>query len=319
MKPRWVSPKTYPPRAPVPGFTLVELLVAIAILLLILAVCSALTLTAQNLLNNGMQRIDADSQARLFFDRVTLDLQAMPKRTDIDYIVKDATQIQTGNDSMAFYARTSGYFTTSPDAAPRTSVAVLAYRINSQTYQCERLAKGIGWNSDSSGTPMVFLPSTLFGTWPTIAGTGTGTVPDLNLGTDSDYQVLAQSVFRFEYCYVLRDGTISNLPYISTHTALNGWQDVLALYVAIAVLDDRSRLVISQGGSGNPNLSAATAALKDFNLGNGQAYPPLAQWESVINQASFSSSANLPGKVGPAVRIYARSIPINNWPPDTTL
>jgi hypothetical protein len=298
---------------------LVELMVAIAILFLILAVCSALTLTAQNLLNNGMQRIDADAQARLFFDRMTLDLQAMPKRTDVDYIVKDATQVQTGNDSLAFYARTSGYFTASPDAAPRASVALLAYRINPQTYQLERLAKGIGWNRTSSGTPMVFLPSTLFGTWPSIAGAGAGNVPNLNLGTDPDYQVLAQSVFRIEYCYVLRDGTISNLPYLASHTSLNGWQDVLALYVAIAVLDDRSRLVISQGGSGNPNLSSATAALKDFNVGTGQVFPPLAQWEAVINQPNFSSAVNLPAKVAPAVRVYARSIPINNWPPETTL
>ncbi len=112
---------------------------------------------------------------------------------------------------------------------------------------------------------------------------------------------------------------MSNLPYISTHTSLNGWQDVEALYVAIAVLDDQSRLVISQGGSGNPNLSAATAALKDFTLGAGEPYPPLSQWEAVINQTTFPATVNLPRKVAPAVRVYARSIPINNWPPDPTL
>ena len=310
---------SYPYREPRLGFTLVELLVAIAILLLILAVCSALTVTAQSLLNNGMQRIDADSQARLLFDRMALDLESMVKRTDVDYIVKDATQVQTGNDSLAFYARTSGYFTSTPDSAPRQTAALLAYRINSQTYQLERMAKGIGWNSTSSGTPMVFLPATLFGTWPTIAGAGTGGIPNLNLGTDSSYQVLAPSVFRLEYCYVLRDGPLSNLPYLSSHTALNGWQDVLSLYVAIAVLDDRSRLKISQGGAGNPNLAAACAALPDFTLGAGHAYPPLSQWEAVINQPSFPAQVDLPATVAPAVRIYARTIPVNNWPPDTTL
>jgi hypothetical protein len=148
-----------------------------------------------------------------------------------------------------------------------------------------------------------------------------GSYPDLNLGTDkTDYQVLAESVFRFEYCYILSDGTYSDVPYLKTHTALNGWQDVVAIYVAIAVLDSRNRLLAANGGA-NPNLSTAITQLKDFNGDplSPATYPPVAQWEAVVNQANFSSLAHLPAKAAAAVRIYARSIPINILPPDQSL
>ena len=176
-----------------------------------------------------MERIDADGQARLFFDRMTIDLESMVKRPDVDSIVKDGTQTQIGNDSMAFFAKASGYFPTSPDPAPRKMLSLLAYRVNGQTYQLERLAKGLGWNTNSSATQMVFLPTSppppgmlIYNTWSSVAGLASG-VPNLNLGTDTDYQVMADSIFRLEYCYVLRDGSLSNVPYLSTNTALNGW------------------------------------------------------------------------------------------------
>jgi prepilin-type N-terminal cleavage/methylation domain-containing protein len=305
------------------GFTLVELLVAMTVLLLILVVCAALTLEAQNLLNHGTEKMDADAQARLVFDRMTIDLTAMLKRTDVDYIVKDSTQTQAGNDSLAFYAMASGYFSPTADSSPRNKVSLLAYRINGQTYQMERLAKGTGWYTSSSPIPMVFLPGTLAGTWGDIAGLGTGGVTDLNLGTDTDYQVLADGVFRLEYCYILSDGTFSNVPYLSTanRTSLDGygWQDVVALYVAIAVLDDKSRLLVTPGTGTNPNLTAVTTKLGDFILGSNQSMPPVTQWESVINQANFPTQANLPVPAAQAVRIFARTIPINPLPSPASL
>lgn len=161
---------------------------------------------------------------------------------------------------------------------------------------------------------MAFLPATLLATWPSIAVTG----------SDPDYQVLASGIFRFEYCFVLRDGTFSNVPYLSTNTTINGWQDVVALYVAIAVLDDKSRLLVS-GAPNSPNLGPAAAALKDFNLKNPAqpdpsiAYPPVTQWEAVINQPNFAATANLPLKAVQAIRIFARTIPVNNLTPDSSL
>ncbi len=302
------------------GFTLVELLVAMTVLLLIFAVCAALTLEAQNLLNHSTEKMDADAQARLVFDRLTIDLTSMLKRTDVDYIVKDSNQTQAGNDNMAFYAMASGYFSASPDPAPRNKVSLLAYRIYSQTYQMQRLAKGTGWNTISSGIPMVFLPATLSTTWANLAGTGAGGYPDLNLGTDTDYQVLADGVFRLEYCYILSDGTFSNVPFLSTpnHTALNGWQDVSAIYMAIAVLDDRSRALVAHGAN-TPDLSGVTSALGDFKVGANQSLPPIAQWQTVINQSNFATQANLPVQAAQAVRIFARTIPINTLPSPSSL
>jgi type II secretory pathway pseudopilin PulG len=301
------------------AFTLVELLVAMTVLVLIVAVCAELMLQSQNILKNGMQKMDADAQARLVFDRMTTDMGLMLRRNDIDYIVKDGTQVQPLNDSIAFYASAPGYFPSSPDSAPRKSVSLLGYRVNSQTYQLERLAKGTGWNNTSSGIPMAFLPATLFGTWPSIAVAGTGGVPNLNLGTDSEYQVLADGVFRFEYCYILNDGTISNVPYLTSHTAINGWRDVSSLYVAIAVMDDKSRLLVPGESANAPQLTAATAALKDFTLPTGQQSPPLTQWQTVINGAGFATLSNLPVKAASGVRIFSRTIPINNFPSDSSL
>jgi len=306
------------------GFTLVEMLVAVVVLMLIIAVAAALTLAAQKLLQRGTQKMDADAQARLVFDRMAVDLALMLKRTDIDYIVKDSAQLQVGNDSMAFFAQASGYFSetqdsTTPDPAPRRSVSLLGYRVNSQTYQMERLAKGTGLNSNSYAVPMVFLPATLFGTWPSIATAGTGGVPNLNQSTDGDYQVLGDGVFRFEYCYILMDGTISNLPYLSTHTALHGWQDVSSLYVAIAVLDGKTRAIVPGASANSPQLTTAAGLLPDFTFGSGQLSPPIEQWQAVVNQSNFATQAHLPILAGSVVRIFARTIPINSLPSDSSL
>ncbi|MEI8340475.1 MAG: prepilin-type N-terminal cleavage/methylation domain-containing protein [Verrucomicrobiota bacterium] len=300
-----------PPEIRRAGFTLVELLLSMAVMILIFALCGTMIQSTQNILGNGMKKIDADAEARLVFDRLSVDFASLIKRTDVDYIVKNSLQPQPGNDNIAFFSKASGYYSTNPDPAPRKTVSLLAYRVNSQSFQLERLAKGTGWNTTSSGTPMVFLPATLIGTWPSIAVSG----------TDSDYQVLADGVFRFEYCYILRDGTFSKVPYLPSHSSMNGWQDVVALYIAIAVLDDRSRKLVS----GSSSLGAVAAAFNDFQLRDPAlpdpsiTYPPITQWEAVINQPNFAAKVNLPLKAAQAIRVFARTIPVNNLPADSSL
>src|SRR5215813_12097224 len=70
----------------------------------------------------------------------------------------------------------------------------------------------------TTDTPVVFLPLTIASTWPSAASGG----------VDSDYEMIAPYVFRFEYYYLLKNGSFSVTPWDSSsgHTTVGGMQDV---------------------------------------------------------------------------------------------
>ena len=61
-----------------------------------------------------------------------------------------------------------------------------------------------------------------------------------------DSEVIGPQVFRFEYYYLLKDGTFSDIPWInSTHSSVSGMQDVSAIVVDIAVIDPKSKVLLN--------------------------------------------------------------------------
>src|SRR5881398_736305 len=73
------------------AFSLVELMVAVAVLAILIALVAQLTNSATTITRVGTKHIDADTQARAVLDRVGLDIAQMIKRTDIDYYIKQPT------------------------------------------------------------------------------------------------------------------------------------------------------------------------------------------------------------------------------------
>src|SRR6266487_38044 len=208
------------------GFTLAELLVAVGILVLLVLLFTQLFNSAATVTTLGHKQMDADSQARQLLDRMTVDIAQMVKRSDVDYFLKstntgapDCTTCtsQAGNDQIAFFASTSGYY---PTPSYQSPISLVAYRVNSDpnssSYKkLERMGKGFVWNGVSSSyKPILFLDSTtaptttIKNTWcqATISGTPSATC----LGTpDPDYEITGPQVFRFEYYYLLKNGSFS--------------------------------------------------------------------------------------------------------------
>src|SRR5438477_803499 len=124
------------------GFSLVEILVAVAVLALLLVIVSQLLGHTSALTRSSTKHYDTDGEARMIFDRMAADFNQMLKRTDVDYYLKSGSARYPGhsaghskgggakgqtdlNDYIAFYTQAPGYSVTSP-----SPLSLVAYRIN---------------------------------------------------------------------------------------------------------------------------------------------------------------------------------------------
>jgi hypothetical protein len=140
-------------------------------------------------------------------------------------------------------AKCPGYYNDA--TVPESNTALVGYRINSATYQLERLAWGLPWDSDAtSGSSIVYLSynnfsgttltdytpastSTILGAFPETPGLDQAgyNTSDNATAPGANFHVLADAVFRMEFCFFLKDGTYSVVPAINyvptTGTATN--------------------------------------------------------------------------------------------------
>jgi prepilin-type N-terminal cleavage/methylation domain-containing protein len=272
------------------GFTLVELLVAIAVLAIIVVAAAQILGTTSTLTTVNNKHMDANDQARAVFDRMADDFARMVRRKDVDFIFWKAAVNGTGdtggNDAMFFYTEGSSYFDTTTfnasgggipagasNNSEKSAPSLVGYRVNtvstSPDYnQLERLGKALSWDGGAynstqpatnskqpnfvvfltyppAGTDVhtlgspdstvaystAFLNSTLMGayannsagprsltTTPTTVGTEGN---NFNNGVDTSYHSIGSQVFRFEYAFQLKDGTVSDKP-MMVQSATNG-------------------------------------------------------------------------------------------------
>src|SRR5438132_12745322 len=125
------------------AFSLVEILVSVAVLTLLLLIVSQLVSHATTQTRTGKKHIDTDTQARVVLDRIAIDLQQMLKRTDVDYYIKQPIKYnghgnghgygrklqtgQQGSDQFAFFSQVSGYY---PSTGSQSPISLVAYRVN---------------------------------------------------------------------------------------------------------------------------------------------------------------------------------------------
>src|SRR5262249_24029867 len=86
------------------GFTVVEILVSVAVLVVLVLFLSRLFSSAAAVTAAGNKRMDSDAQIRPLFDRMAVDFAQMVKRSDVDYYLKSSTNPQPGNDQIASFA-----------------------------------------------------------------------------------------------------------------------------------------------------------------------------------------------------------------------
>lgn len=287
------------------AFTLVEMLVSIAVLTLFLLVVAQLLNSAATISTLDNKRMDADNQGRLVLDRMAVDLNQMVQRSDVDYYLKSGTASQAGNDQIAFYSQVSGYY---PSSGAQSPVSLVTYRVNSDSAsfsynKLERMGKGLVWNGVSAtDRPVVFMPLTISATWPAATSSS---------ASDADYEVIGPDVFRFEYYYLLvgqkvgattYPSKLSNTPWdtrIPGHNTVAGFQDVAAVGVTIAVLDPKSRVLASPS-----QLATLRGQMTDFSE-TMQPGDLDAQWQSAVN-----ATTAVPRPAASAIRIYSRLLSV---------
>jgi len=278
------------------------MLVAISVFALLLVSLTGLMNGAMMATTGGFKHMNADTQARMALDRIALDVAKMIRRSDVDYYFKK--NASPGNDQMAFYSEASGYYPSTSKTVEQGNVSLVGYRINSSN-QLERLSKGLVWNGVSTGgTPMVFLPQTITGTWTSIAGSG----------TDADYQVIGDQIFRLEICFLVQNSsfnngvaTLSDTPYLTPDTTYNGLQDVVAIVATIAVLDTNSRTILTPAQiQAAANLLPHQTGTPTVSVPNPMPTPPSTAWVAPVN-----AGLGLPRVAGSQVRIYQRYCYLN--------
>jgi hypothetical protein len=342
------------------GFTLAELLVSIGVLVLLVFLATQLLNSAATITTLSHKQMDVDSQAREVLDRMAIDLAQMIKRSDVDYYLKSPSTPQSGNDQLAFYSAVPGYYPTSPGYTRKSPLSLVSYRINSLSTSAsynrmERMGKGLAWNGFSSSSdlvPIMFLPQTISGNWPSAVNTS---------AVDSAYEIIGPQVFRFEYYYLLKGQTCLTTgttyppifsatpwdtridclsccpsppptpaptatptatptpagtptpaptpPVLCCHTSPQGMQDVAAIIVDIAVIDPKSRTLVTDcqlaklNGAPPPPSCSQEQILVDYAVGMtpGQL---LTQWRAAID----SNTVRLPPPAISGVRVYERCL-----------
>jgi hypothetical protein len=283
------------------AFTLVELLVAVSILVLLTLTVARLFDAASSATTRSNKHIEADAEARPVLDRLAIDIAQMVRRGEIDYYFKSpaapqvASGLVPGNDQLAFFSQVAGYY---PSTGSQSPVSLVAYRINSDSTsqafnKMERLGKGLVWNGVSStSAPIVFFPLQISSIWPA----STNSAPD----PQNDYEVVGPTIFRFEYYYLLRNGSFSTTPWDTSagHSSINGLQDVAALIVVLASIDKRSIDLIS-----NTQLSALAVNMPDYTT-TMQPGDLLAQWQSAVDANAVTPP--IPRIAVSAIRLYQR-------------
>jgi prepilin-type N-terminal cleavage/methylation domain-containing protein len=308
-----------------PGFTLVEVLVSIAVLGLLVALIGTLFNNTSAASSISTTHLEADARVRLLFARMASDFSHILKRKDIDYYLKSPSylewpltgyntpaNLQTGtvgfNDQMAFFSHVAGY---SYATDPENAVSLVAYRVNNTgSAPCiERLGTALAWGGGSSTIfPLPFLPQTISmnTVWQAVESTP-ATASTSDSAYDPDFETIVPNAFRFEYYYLLNNGTLSATPYtnVAGHTALNGLQDVVAIGVAVAITDRKSSAIAASTTLpiSLPNLATTMA---DFSSTSFTTVGQLqASWQNTVNSSSE------PTAVKEGIRIYEQLIPIN--------
>ena len=280
--------------SPEGGFTLAELIVSVGALALITVLATQLLNSATTIMTIGHRQMNADAEARELFDRMAVDFSQMIKRSDIDYYLKSSTTAsdctlctrQRGNDQIAFYSTVPGWSSlTGPQQSP---VSIVGYRIHVSpdtfSNRLERLAEGLVWNGATGDTRSDGHPASIVFGAPLNPWANTSHTP---------FDIISSGVFRFEYYYLLKNGDLSSTPWY-TISSVRGMQDVSAVIVDIAVLDQKTRVLLTDS-----DIAAIADALPDFG---GQAPGVLlASWRTTLD-----ANRTVPRSALAGVRLYER-------------
>ena len=308
--------KLFPSRR---GFSLAELLVALAVLsIMLIGLASAMGYVSKLWLS-GAGSMDNFTKARVVLNLLDRDIQMMVLRRDLPAFVDTSGNAidSNGNAICAFYTNVQG----NPGQGQLTAgtqnyrtLSLVQYQLNPTTTTTTptlvRYNYGMDFLSSTSAvkgaTPIVNTPIPSILTTPTYANQGTDTVFTgivqfqiqfidgngniLTPSTNSSVAMTAGGRFTYDFAY---PGDPLN-PRIAV--------------VSMLVLSNPAYIIATQPGS-----STMTELLGDFKntLPASQTNQTFSQyWNSIINPATGTLDPTLPPAVRSGVQVFERHIPL---------
>jgi hypothetical protein len=330
------------------SFTLVEMLTAIVVLSLLMAMIFSMLESMLKISDSTSRGADSSIEAKQVLDRIGADINAMLIRSDVDqfYYSGDASAYE--NDKMFFYSQQTGFFDSGVSTNYQSPVSLIGYRINTTDTGVpvlERLTRGLicdlgidpvgGSIMDPNNTtgPLVHLTFPARTSAATFSAatdgmitkvwgsgeasyTGIGQYGDVGSspfdnGSSPYYGIVGPDVFRFQVCFLLQNGTFSLNPgYINSAPSSAGIGNTVAIVVAIAVLDSKSRKLVQASKWNNliaalPNPTATAGVVPANGLMD-------SVWNSALNsQSTFLTTSGIPVAAASHIKVYQRYYYLN--------
>lgn len=307
------------------AFSLVELLTAMSISVVLVAMMTHMIGTVTHMTVSQKQSMDSLGETRSALDRISLDWAARVRRSDVwmtgtgNFISQSTNGPSTsgtaltsgsnmfGNDTIRFLSQVPAFDGT-------RKLAVVGYRINPSSHTLERGV--LGYNvkkTDPLTNPSHINPVLEFYPPSTTAPgsetsipigmlPGFATAPDVTTVPDipnsSDFEQLSGNIFRIEFCYLrktITSGTVTSVLSVIPPAPFS--TDLIGVVVTIATLDENSRKILS-----NDQMVSLTKALPDAAEGD----DTQSKWITTINKPGFAATAGIPITASSAVRVYQR-------------
>jgi len=210
------------------AFSLIEILVACAVLALIVVLLAATFSNFANVTSVSGRRMESGNQSRTVFDRLELDLASSIRSSgvEIKFFKNDS-----GNDELAFLANARPV---TVNAATTPRMAKIGYEVPSANtgldlagrYSLSRDTEPFSWNDSA----VSFLST----------GTNSGLIPFSTLITSAaQQQMLGRGIFRFELSFLKTDGTIK--------ATAPDFSEVAAIICSTAALDESTIAKLTAG------------------------------------------------------------------------
>lgn len=231
------------------AFTLIELLLAFAVLAVVLVLLAGAVGAVTRTWQSGTARIDNFSKARVILGLLDRDLQSAVLRPDLAAFVDES-----GSNACAFYTRISG-------SQGNRRLSLVRYQLTNSASNATLQRSDYGMDYTNGALTLA----------------NTNSLPDLSNAVRQD---ITDGILRFEWQFVAADGSFQPA-YFYDHANPGSPANTRSVVVSLIALDDRSVRLAGQTGT-LTNLLAKFEGLPPAGQTHGRF------WDATLRSPAFA-------------------------------
>jgi len=263
------------------GFTLIEIMVAIAILAVIMVLISKAVSMVSATWRSGIARVDNFSQARAVLNLVNQDIQGIVLRPDVAAFV-DAN----GDPAFAFYSQVSGTQISASDTAVRR-LSLVEYSLNQSTTPPLFQRKDAGYSYSPTATNALSLNQG-------------NKLPGLASLNPAQAQTLSEGILYFRWQTLNGKAEIGST-FQYEDTVPGDLTKTRAIIISLLVLDSNAFHTAQQS-----NLLSTIRGKFSATPASDHTYAQT--WNGILKTPGFGS--DLPPQLRNGIRTFERYIPL---------